>query len=397
MSSPAHWANLKDQILSISAEFNRAYKCLNKAQLPKAETQAKHLNNLVLQHNTIAATLRTFLPLLTPDHRKEVEDIFLQLKSKLSLILKKLEISDKVPSDLTSVLNLSFVEEDSDSSDTDPPLRETKMTPAEFLSTASKLLPDFDGSYENLQRFLDAISLVQAVSTDNEATAVVLIKSKLTGHVRKLITNETTIESIKTALITNIKGESQQAAMAKLANVKQNNKSANEYAKEVEALTKKLESAYISDGITPQVARQYATQTAVKTFAKNAKSEKVKLLMQAAQFSNLDQAVAKFIDLNTDNEEKRVNYVNSRGHQNSYRPNYRGNYTRGGYNRGNYSRGNYNRSNYPRGHRNGYNNRGGNNQSQRSNNANQSRNVRVIEAASENGAAPQFETLGNQL
>jgi len=182
MSTPTKWEDLFTQLTAIEAEFNRSYKCLNKTQLPSEKTQAKHLNNLVLQHNSIAATLRTFYSLLSQPHKQEIETLFQNLKSKLSHLLRRLEISNSVPSDFTSLLDLNFIEEESDDDLTPKPQPNpgnpnpvtgslTKsnsatmtMTPVEFLNIASKLLPDFDGKFENLQRFLDALSLVDSIT-----------------------------------------------------------------------------------------------------------------------------------------------------------------------------------------------------------------------------------------
>lgn len=153
------------------------------------------------------------------------------------------------------------------------------ITVTDFLSAASKLVPNFDGNFINLQQFIDGINLVNLIKDTHEAVAVNLIKSKLTGTARNLITDENSISAIITKLQQSVKAESTQAVTAKLMNSKQSHKSTNDYAKEIEDLTKQLENAYISDGLPHNVAKTYSTQTAIKTITKNAKSEKAKLLM----------------------------------------------------------------------------------------------------------------------
>jgi len=46
-------------------------------------------------------------------------------------------------------------------------------------------------------------------------------------------------------------------------------------------LTKSLEGAYISDGLSPDFANKYSTTLAVKPMTQNCSINKVKLIMQA--------------------------------------------------------------------------------------------------------------------
>lgn len=57
-----------------------------------------------------------------------------------------------------------------------------------------------------------------------------------------------------------VKGELVEVITAKLMNLKQKNKTANQYTKEVDELTKALEGAYIADGLTNNLASRYRTQ-----------------------------------------------------------------------------------------------------------------------------------------
>lgn len=83
--------------------------------------------------------------------------------------------------------------------------------------------------------------------------------------------------------------------VAKLMNIRQQGKPANTYAKEIEDLTKKLETAYINDGLPNMIAATYATNSAVKAIIKNASNDRVKLIMESGTFNNLNEVIAKFI------------------------------------------------------------------------------------------------------
>ena len=85
-------------------------------------------------------------------------------------------------------------------------------------------------------------------------------------------------------------------------NTKQNNKTANTYCVEIESLTKSLENAYISDGLTTDLASKYATQVAVKALTKNGNIDNVKFIMEAGQFRDMNQVVTKFVNRQQNNK-----------------------------------------------------------------------------------------------
>ena len=127
----------------------------------------------------------------------------------------------------------------------------------------SKLIPDFDGKSENLRSFLDSLQLVDAVKDTHEEAAVSVIKTKLRGNARNLISDESTISQIISKLETHVKGESVEVLSAKIMNVRQNGESANAYCNEIDALTKSLESSYIADRLSCALANKYTTHIAV--------------------------------------------------------------------------------------------------------------------------------------
>lgn len=93
-----------------------------------------------------------------------------------------------------------------------------------------------------------------------------------------------------------VKGELVEVITAKLMNLKQKNKTANQYTKEVDELTKALEGAYIADGLTNNLASRYRTQQAVRAMAKNSSTDKVKLIMETGNFATMNEAISKFVN-----------------------------------------------------------------------------------------------------
>lgn len=272
-------------------------------------------------------------------------------------------------------------------SDTEQSQFEDTMTQTvvEFLNTASRLIPDFDGKFENLRSFVDALNLVDGLKGSHEEVAVNLIRTKLKGNARNLIDNEPTIPQIIAKLSGSVKGESVEVLSAKILNIKQNNKSANAYCSEIEVLTKTLESAYISDGLSCGLAEKYSTQVAVKAMTRNCTIDKVKLIMEAGQFGTLNEAVGKFVNSCTEatGQQNAILYFgnkpsnyNNRGGGNRFRG-------RGGYNSQYNGRnnGNTNKSGRNGNHRGNYRGRGQNNNRQYSNRNNG--NIRMTNADEE--------------
>jgi len=48
----------------------------------------------------------------------------------------------------------------------------------DFINTASKLIPAFDGKAENKTSFIDALQIIESIKGEHEQLAVYIIKSK---------------------------------------------------------------------------------------------------------------------------------------------------------------------------------------------------------------------------
>lgn len=395
-----NWESILNSIEKFEINFNKSYKCINKHQPPTQVTLSKHIDILKENYCCICLTLNDCYQKLTPEHKLEADEIFHKLRDRLVRVFGRYKLHINVPTSLSEQVLVGLIDNNSSSESEEEEIENMSLSVLDFLNFATKVIPDFDGKHENLQRFLDSIHLVKTQSAGHEATFVQLIKTKLVGTSRNVISGEETVNEILHSLKTKIKNESTDVIIAKIMNVKQNNKSANQFAKEIEDLTKSLKTAYIVDGLNSELAEQYATKTAAKAFSSNSSNEKVKLVIQSGQFTDMNQVVSKFVSTSTEFcQDKHLFHYNSnrRGNKNFHNRNrnqYSGN--RNYYQYGN----NQNRSNYQRGSGNG--NRGSyNNSHNRSNRSNsnhnyQSNNVRVYsEVQPENCQAPQDYSLGS--
>lgn len=342
------WESVYTTLKNHKTELLKSYKCLNKNRPISEETINRHKTVILSNFEKIKEIINNFKDRLTPEHKELARSIFHSCRDRILKISAKHNLHIQVPLSTSTEVKVDIQSseeeqgsEDSEVSDndqensdenienidltanianTDPPEISVTMpqTIVEFLSTAARLIPEFDGRPENLQSFIDALNLVESIKDTHETSAVSLIKTKLKGTARNLIANEATIQAVIAKLQGCVKGESVDVISAKIMNIKQQGKNANAYAKEIEDLTKSLEGAYISDGLPHLVATKYATQLAVRAITKNAQHEKVKLIIESGQFNNMNDLMSKFISSCTD----------SYGQPNSilhYQNNYRGN------------------------------------------------------------------------
>lgn len=391
------WQTIVQHLRLIKEVFDKSYKCLNVDRPTRDETVVKHVRILCDSLERIRVILNQYYPQLTISHQAAAESFFDDVRGKLLTVLEKRGLEIKLP--ITIQEEVTYQVEISDketgpgtSSEVEKPQRNPVIMPqsvAEFLNLSSKLLSDFDGKPENLRSFLDALALLDSVKDIHETVAVNLIKTKLKGTARNLISNEVTINDVIATLTRTVKGESVEVISAKLMNVRQGGKNANAYVSEIESLTRSLESAFITDGLSQQLAQRYSTQAAVKAITKNASNERVKLVMESGTFSSMNEVTAKFVNSCTEayGQQNAVLFTRSqnrgRGYQRGRSNN--GNFRNNGRNN---NRGNGN--NYNNAHGNGNNGSGNGNRgrNRRDNNGNR-RNVRhVTENVSGNELAP---------
>lgn len=381
------WQNIVDKVRRIKEDFDRSYKCINTDRHTKDETITKHTKILFEKLEQIRVVLNVHYYRLTPPHKSAAENFFSDVRNKLVTVLQRRGIEPRLP--ITLHEKIVYDSNTKDSNSVIKSINKMPQTPVEFLGIASRILPEFDGNPTNLLAFLDAINLVESINDNNNAVAISLVKTKLKGAARNLITgNETTLSEMSAQLKLAVKGESVDVVSAKIQHLKQHGKTANEYSKEVEELAKSLQSAYISDGLSPSLAEKYATNCAVSAMSKNCTHERVGLIMQSGQFGSMNDAVAKFINSCTEVTGKQNTILYYRTKNNNF--GYRG--TRGNVNTRGNSR-NYERG-QGRGH--GRNFRGGPTYRGNSNFANRRhRNYHVRYAHEEgNEFSPQEATLG---
>lgn len=288
-------------------------------------------------------------------------------------------------------------------------LSKMTLTLPEFFNLADKLLPkSFAGDIAELTSFIDSLELLKTNCGTHADSALNFVKTRLTGKARLAITDDiTTLDAVIQVLKAKCKGEKSSVVEAKLLNVKQNGKDASAFTKQIDDLASSLLTAYLSEGIPSGTAESFVKNKVVKVLASNGRSDRTKLIMEAGSFDTVQDAIAKFVTVDTDSTPANVLYArrNARyfGDNNNSR---RGNFNNRGNNNNNNNyayRGNSNgqrqyNNNYQRqGQRNGrsnfHNNRGRN----QNNTAGQNFRANVRAFDSENPTAPHLAGMGENL
>lgn len=391
------WEAIISSIEPFQIKFNQSYKCLNQSRTIKQETVDKHVQTLVENFNSIRAILHRQYDRYSTPHKERANEIFHTLRDKLLKIFHRHNINTKVPLALGCEVVREITETDDDEDSKTEEISETEgkivitmtRTEDDVIDKTTKIVPIFDGNVNELQSFLDALTLINRIKDTHEMIAIEVIKTKLKGHARNIITNENTIQDIKAKLQSSIKGESSELLCSKLMNIKQHAKSATTYAEEIQEITKKLGSAYIREGYPQNIAEKLIKQNAAKAISRNASSDEVKLIIKTGNFISLNEVVSKFIEASTEasSPNSSVFYFKRRSSANSNFQNARFNNNRvhgRDWHRNNNFR-NYNDNNVN-------NRRHGNQGNSFRNQSNRTQNrgrVRLVQEVSENGTSPQ--------
>lgn len=263
------------------------------------------------------------------------------------------------------------------------------------IKTGTALVETYDGKPDKLESFIDSVTLFsELVDTANETPAAKaaakivvtrFIKTRLSGAARQAVPENSTLEELIAALREHCSPKiTPDNILAKLKNIKQTT-STDAFCEEVEKLTMKLKSVYISKHIPTDVATQMATKSGIDALIRGAKNNESRIILKAGSFVNFNDAVQKFLE-NSDrsnadeknvqifysargNNRVRGRFSHSRGNSNQrFQSNNRGSFHN---NRGNFygNRGNYqNRGNFHNNRGNFSNRRGNWNQQSHHNN-----------------------------
>lgn len=286
--------------------------------------------------------------------------------------------------------------------------KETKMAippvQATFdIKTATAVIHHYDGSAENLDAFIDAITLMKELTPATEQNKLIqFIKTRITGKARLGLPTE--INTVD-ALIADVKQRceektSPESILAKFKQLKLQS-DVTTFTNEVETLTNKLKKIYLEKRIPDDVANTMATKVGVDTLIDKTTNLKTKIILSAASFSSITEAIQKLNEHGARTDEAQVLKFSAARQERQFnrRPNNQNRQNQSNFQRNrqpvNQNRNNQNYRNYRHGNygNNNQNWRGRNHQPQNQYN-NQNRLGRVYVAQQGNQAGPQQQLVG---
>uniref|UniRef100_A0A1Y1L2Y9 RNA-directed DNA polymerase n=2 Tax=Photinus pyralis TaxID=7054 RepID=A0A1Y1L2Y9_PHOPY len=407
------WEDIQNKLLQIKTEHNNQAKRAIKTQVPKQQiVRTEIAENLIKLFNEFVQLVNSYWLRFTPEHKAWIQKAFDQLRDRTIQAFAKLDFNYLVPLVPTERINKSVtqiidIDLDGNNETDELPLNNVTLEDTmplsltEFFTLADKLLPkSFNGDAPELVSFVDALELLKANSEGHNENALKFVKTRLTGKARLAVTADVAdLDGVITVLKKRCQCEKSHVVEAKLANIKQNGKDATAFTNQVNDLAANLLSMYISEGVRADTAENFVKNRALKTLIGNAKSDRTRVVMEAGNFDSLQDAITKFITVETDAPQaSNIFYANS------FRGNFRGTYNghrgysqhnnRGAYNRrGRYIRRNMNQSQGRvdfRPHNTYHNNRG-----RGRNFGNRAENIRTYQ--SENSQHPHLQQGGGTI
>lgn len=264
-----------------------------------------------------------------------------------------------------------------------------------FTGHLSKIITTtYKGDPNGLSAFISAIELANSIATEQQQSILVkYIKTKLEGRALEAIPAEAnTADLVMAALKNKIKTETSKVVMGRLLALRAERNALPKFQMEAENLADQLRRAFISEGMTTQLAEKMTVDKTVEMCRLSAKTSLVKSVLASSSFTEPKEVLAKLItESSTESNESQVLYYRNnnhngyrgRGQQNNYRNN-RQNYRQNNFQRAYNNQRGRNPNNFYRGNRNRRYNHNHNN----NNNNNRQNNPRVRIINEENGQAP---------
>lgn len=238
------------------------------------------------------------------------------------------------------------------------------LTPVEFLKFAGgQISKTFSGEPLALQPFLNSVPLIKTIAgADNADLLKSFVLSKLEGAALECIpADPADINAITNALKANIKPDSSDIVAGRLQALKAQKGNLAEYAKKAEDLAEAFQRALVIEGLTLEKAKEMTVKETIKICCANARSDNVKTILQAKDFTQPKDVIAKFIVQSaTDREEKQILAYKAHSRSQYNNQNNRNGYQKFGNNcAANSTRPNFrNQQPFNNGNGNGYNTRG---------------------------------------
>lgn len=286
------------------------------------------------------------------------------------LLLTQIEYESEDESELSVIdtANLTITELDTIQEDSEN-INMADEARNKFITLCAQTLNNkYGGDPLGLSTFLNGIEFLELLAGDNINILVSFIKTRLEGKALEAIPSQNlTIANIKSSLKETIKPDSSKVVEGRILALKFNPTKSGEFTKDATELAEAFQRSLIIEGIPQAKAKSMAIEKTIEICRKSARSETVKAILAAKEFTEPSEVIAKLVvEGNTVYHEKQILSIQKQYRNNNNNRGRGNNRSRGSYGNYNNNRNNY-QNNY-QGYRNdnynnqngGYNNQNGN-------------------------------------
>lgn len=386
----------KELYTRLELDFNVWQKAIARKNASKDATIIRiRTKGIIHTFNEIIKILSPTFSTKNEELKRKVRNKILKYRERLIDSLKILNAKVIMPNDITEkvILKTENVPENAT-------MAEAKF---KYINNISKIICSvYKGDPNGLNAFIQSIELANEITDDDQQeTLVKFIKTKLEGTALEAIpTDITTAKDVIDALKSKIKTENVKVVVGRYMALRAERSSLNKFQKDAEELSDQLRRAYISEGMSKELAEKMTIEKTVDMCRLSARTNLVKSVLASTDFKSPKDVLAKLITESTaENSENSILYYNTK---NNFRSNFQRNF-RGNNQRGNGYRRNFNNyyNNNNHNYRNNYNNRGKNfhqnkNKGNREHNSNYHNNNRNNHNNNRNNDRNQYVRVVNQ-
>lgn len=328
----------KDIFQALVDEFYAWDKKINRKNASeKTEIVQERTENIIKAYNDIIDFVQPILQSDQNESKNEIKETLEQIREYIIEDLSILNSDVKVPHNFTTkIVDPSNIDIDDDSKnqnnnsdDKKPELPTNKtntdddkkqknnikplpiqplpidvhsskmaLTSNDYYGMCSRQLNyTYDGDPLGLPPFIDSIELLQVMDAQKQHENILkgVIWSKLKGKARDYVPAGASVNEIKEKLKKSIKVPSSKIITGRLMALKADKMNFGDYASKAEELAEQLKRAYISEEIPNERANQMTIDQTIELCAANTHSTQTKSVLEATQFDDSKDVIAKFI------------------------------------------------------------------------------------------------------
>lgn len=164
------------------------------------------------------------------------------------------------------------------------------------LKSATALVQNFSGNYEDAEAFIEALELLNEMTpAEHKDVMVKFIKTRITGKAKQALpSNVTTVEQIIAKIKEKFSAKPSKVLLAKLKTCKQGNRKLEDFTNQLEELTRQLSKAFVAEKLaTSATADKLAENFAIDSLIDNIANPDTQIVLKSSELQTLSELTTK--------------------------------------------------------------------------------------------------------